>query len=206
MGGYGSGHRFGSKNLVENRLYIDVRQLNQMGMLLSPKTYPLTWSNGSNIAIKSKPDSIELFYSVSHGSQHEDVDYTVPLSWTSCNYGGKRPWFICPGRGCNRRVASLYLMGKYFLCRHCHDLAYSSQRDGEEFRLLHKSRKICRRLGAKSVDDLYTTPKPKGMRWKTYDRLFNEATDLDLKASRAMMRKLGRLMQLTAYLEERIRE
>ena len=41
---------------------------------------------------------------------------------------------------------------------------------------------------------------------KTYDRLFDEAIDLDLKASQATMRKFGRLIQFTAHLEERIRE
>ena len=63
----------------------------------------------------------------------------------------------------------------------------------------------CGKLGAKTVDDLYATPKPKGMHQKTYDRLFDEAIDLDLKASRAMMRKLEGLLLLTARLEERIR-
>jgi hypothetical protein len=174
-------------------------------MLLSPRTIFLSWSNGSNIAIKPKTNSIELSYSISREDQKEEVNYTVQLSWTPCYYGGKRPWFICPGRGCNKRTANLYLMGKYFLCRHCHNLAYSSQRDSEEFRLLHKARKICRKLGAKTVEDLYTTPKPKGMHQKTYDRQYDEAIDLGLKASQAMMRKLGRLLQRTAHLEERIR-
>ena len=43
------------------------------------------------------------------------------------------------------------------------------------------------------------------MHHKTYDRLFDEAIDFDLKASRAMMRKLEGLLLLTAHLEERIR-
>jgi hypothetical protein len=207
MGGFGSGswYRFSTKNLVENCLCIDICKLNRDGMLSSHWMQSLSWSNGSNIALTSKPDSIELSYSVSRNGQKEDVNYTIPLSWTPCNYGGKRPWFICPGKSCNKRVANLYLRGKYFLCRHCHGLAYSSQRDSEESRLLHKSRKICRKLGAKTIEDLYITSKPKGMHQKTYDRLFSEATDLDLKASRAMMRKLEGLLQLTAHLDERIR-
>jgi hypothetical protein len=51
-------------------------------------------------------------------------------------------------------------------------------------------------------DDLYFTPKPKGMHQKTYDRLFDEAIDLDLKASQAMMRKFGKLLQFSARLDE----
>lgn len=203
MGGFGSGnwYRSSSKNLVENYLCLDICKLNRESMLSSPRMIFLSWSNGSNIAIKLEPDSIELSYSVSRNGQKEDVNYTVLLSWTSCNYGGKRPWFICPGKGCNRRVANLYLMGKYFLCRPCHDLVYSSQRDAREFRLLHKARKMYKKLGVKNHDDLFIAPKPKGMHQKTYDRLYDEAIDLDLKASQAMMRKLG---QLSARLEERI--
>ncbi len=44
------------------------------------------------------------------------------------------------------------------------------------------------------------------MHQKTYDRLYDEAIDLDLKASQAMMRKLERLLQPTAHLEERLIE
>jgi hypothetical protein len=195
MGGFGSGswYRFGTKNLVENRLCIDVHQLNRRGMLLSPDTHFVSWSNGSNIAIKTNLDSVELSYSISRDSQHEDVAYTVPLSWTSCNYGGKRPWFICPGKGCNKRVAKLHLMGKYFLCRHCHDLVYSSQRDAKEFRQLHKAQKIYRRLGVKNHNDLFLASKPKGMHQKTYDQLCAKATDLELESSRTLMIKLRKI-------------
>jgi hypothetical protein len=49
-------------------------------------------------------------------------DLEVPLEWTACNFGGERPWFICPGAGCSRRVAVLHAAGKHFLCRHCYDL------------------------------------------------------------------------------------
>jgi hypothetical protein len=195
MGGFGSGswYRFGTKNLVENCLCLDIYQLNRKKMLLSPNAYSLSWSNGSNIAIKSNLGSIELSYSISCDSQHEDVAYTIPLSWTSCNYGGRRPWFICPGKGCNKRVANLYFFGKYFLCRHCHDLVYSSQRDAKAFRLLHKAQKIYKKLGVKNHDDLFITPKPKGMHQETYDRLCEEATDLELKSSRMLMMKLDKI-------------
>ena len=31
------------------------------------------------------------------------------LVWTGCGSGGSRPWFVCPGNGCSRRAAILYL-------------------------------------------------------------------------------------------------
>ena len=64
----------------------------------------------------------------------EDVDYSIEMVSTACGLGGRRWWFRCPlmrGSGmvpCLRRVRSLYLRGKYFGCRHCHDLTFASNR------------------------------------------------------------------------------
>jgi hypothetical protein len=63
------------------------------------------------------------------GGEWQDGRESVPLSWTACNLGGQRPWFFCPGAGCGRRVVILYAPGCYFLCRHCYDLSYESQRE-----------------------------------------------------------------------------
>ena len=55
----------------------------------------------------------------------------VRVAWTPCHFGGRRPWFLCLGRGCGRRVAKLCLPlrggASYYLCRHCHDLTYRSR-------------------------------------------------------------------------------
>jgi hypothetical protein len=59
------------------------------------------------------PRRVELSYSRGPEGHKEDVSYAVPLSWTPCNFGGSRPWFVCPGVlegvSCGRRVAKLYL-------------------------------------------------------------------------------------------------
>ena len=59
------------------------------------------------------------------GGEWKEVREPVPLTWTVCNFGGERPWFVCSGAGCVRRVAVLYGPGKHFLCRHCYDLTYA---------------------------------------------------------------------------------
>ncbi len=62
----------------------------------------------------------------------ESMEGTAHLVWTPCNFGGSRPWFVCPGGGCGRRVAILYgPEPRQLLCRHCRDLNYASQRTGE---------------------------------------------------------------------------
>jgi hypothetical protein len=192
MGGRGSGNRqrFDSKTLAEDCLKIDIRHLSKEGCLKPGQRY-LKWQNGCSIAIKTERDAFVLQYAVTHDTQLETVDIKIPLSWTSCTYGGKRPWFICPGEGCGRRVAKLYLKDRYFRCRHCHDLAYSSQREGKEKRLMYRSQRICRRLGANSCFDLCLKPKPKGMHQSTYDELSLKAKELDRESLIAAAKKFG---------------
>lgn len=53
----------------------------------------------------------------------------IRLEWTPTNYGGLRPWFLCPGEGCgHRRVAILYGPTLPLLCRLCRGLVYASQK------------------------------------------------------------------------------
>jgi hypothetical protein len=193
MGGSGSGnwYRFDSKTRVEDCLNIDARHLDRKGCLEPRRGYSWKWQNGSNIFIRTEPEAIELSYTITNDSQHEEVDYKIRLSWTSCNYGGKRLWFICPGKGCGRRVAKLYLKSGYFLCRHCHDLAYSSQKERKEFRLLNKAQKICDILGVNSCDGLFNASKPKGMHWRTYEMLVDDAQSLELESLHIMSHRLN---------------
>lgn len=65
-----------------------------------------------------------------------ELDYIVQLTWTPCNYGGRRWWFICPlsmnGLVCYRRVGTLYFAGKYAGCRHCYNLTYTSCKEHDK--------------------------------------------------------------------------
>ena len=98
----------------------------------------------------------------------------VDLVSTSPNYGGRRWWFLCPvvvaGRPCLRRVRKLYLAPgrRYFACRHCCDLGYTSQREDDAHRALSKAQAIRVRLGGSAAMQHPFPPKPKRMRWKTY--------------------------------------
>jgi hypothetical protein len=73
---------------------------------------------------------LRLFHSFSRSG--ESVDYRITLLTTTPRFGGLRWWFLCPlvvnGRSCERRVGKLYLppRGRYFGCRHCHQLTYRS--------------------------------------------------------------------------------
>lgn len=184
MGGLGSGnyYRFGKKDTAEECRSLDVRRWQREGILEPGRVFGWAWHRDgreiSSIGVAVLRDAVELSYSVESEGRIEDVRYTVPFSWTACNFGGKRPWFVCPGvvngRYCGRRVAKLYLKRRYFLCRHCHDLTYESRQIAQKYRGLHKCQKIRRRLGgtANMMDPF--PPPPKGMRLKTYTRLWLE--------------------------------
>jgi hypothetical protein len=72
---------------------------------------------------------IRVFYFL---DTHELITYRIFLQTTIPYFGGLRWWFTCPVSvndiPCNRRVAILYLPSgaRYFACRRCHDLTYTS--------------------------------------------------------------------------------
>src|SRR5918992_5871276 len=155
MGGVGSGnwYRFNKKSTTNECQSIDVRYLHLNGLLEPGNYFSLRWSRAGrqtgSIGSVAYRDQVTLLYHHRRGSGSEwvDVKQAVPLTWTVCNFGGERPWFICPGARCGRRVAVLYGPGEYFLCRHCYDLIYQSQRDNKVYRAVHRAQDIRRQLG-----------------------------------------------------------
>jgi hypothetical protein len=86
-------------------------------------------------------------------ARQEQLDYRVGLTTTRPRFGGLRWWFVCPlvvnGRSCGRRVGKLYLppRGRYFGCRHCYDLTYTScQEHDKRVDWLRKNPETLRRL------------------------------------------------------------
>lgn len=112
--------------------------------------------------------------------------YTVPLTWTPCTKGGERPYFTCPGRvngrDCQRRVAKLYGAGRYFLCRSCYGLAYASQSETPQDRLLRRANKLRRSLGGNPGMASPLPPRAKGMWQTTYDARLAEICELEDQA------------------------
>ena len=108
MGGPGSGSwfRWDKKGTVEDHPRLDVRELHREHGI--------------------KPGD---WMTVQYEWRGEQMAQEVHFDWTPCNYGGHRPWLIC--MDCGRRVAVLYLRGKYFACRHCHNLTYRSCQESD---------------------------------------------------------------------------
>ncbi len=88
------------------------------------------------------------------------------LAYTDQHLGGRRAWFRC--RQCERRCRLLYWRGEALACRLCHGLAYASQRERREYRLLGRAQAIRRRLGGTANLTALFPERPKGMHRSTY--------------------------------------
>lgn len=115
-------------------------------------------------------------YDRAHGSARfrytldgKAVEHTVYLTKSSCNYGGVRYWFKCPY--CPRRAGVLYLSGGQCACRHCFKLAYQSECETDQDRLFRKANNIRAILGWRPGIAYPNGAKPKGMHWKTFNRM-----------------------------------
>lgn len=195
MGGSGSGswYRWDSKTTIESQYKIDVRWMKKQGLLVPGTAGTLSWScrgkESGYISYRLGSDRLILNYrSRQSGGEWESIEDKIYFTWTPCNYGGRRQWFLCPR--CNRRVAIVY-GGKYFCCRHCHNLTYSSQQEGKSDRLMEKARKIRKRMGG-GDNLLESFPwKPKNMHWKTYWRLREESEQANCQSLILGAKRLG---------------
>lgn len=181
---------------------IDVRDWHRRGFLHAGQRFSWSWTRGGQpsggISVRTEANAVVLvFRSRDVGaSEWKSIEQRVPITWTECNLGGHRPWFLCSvssgGQRCGRRVAVLYGVGELFACRHCYRLTYACQRENRRDRSLTTAQKIRLRLGG-SANMLEPFPqKPKGMHWRTYERLRDRANRAELLSNRLTLAWLSR--------------
>ena len=149
-------------------LAIDVREWKRRGFLRRSQMFPVSWNRAGvpcgSISVRTESDAVVLIFRSQHPGETEwkSTEQRVPILWTACHLGGRRPWFRCTvysnGQYCGRRVAVLYGAGDLFACRHCYGLGYASQQESPQSRLIRCSRKIRMRLGG-GPDLLQPFPK-----------------------------------------------
>jgi hypothetical protein len=175
-----------------------VRRWHREGRLAAGHHFSCSWTYSGaepagSIDVSTESHAVVLSYFTRHPSANEwkSINQRVPITWTDCHFGGRRPWFVCAvysnGRYCGRRVAVLYGPGAYFACRRCYGLAYASQQEAIRERGFIRARKILIRLGAKP--DLFNPfpEKPLRMHWRTYERLYGTYEIAKGRCFRAIM-------------------
>jgi len=196
MGGIGSGSwfRWNSRKTIESQHGLDIRWLNKQGDLRSGAIGFLSWSTRGKEtgSIRYRIEETRLVLNYQHrfrGGEWERVEQAIEFDRTPCHYGGHRTWFLCPQ--CWRRIAVLYGAGKFFRCRHCYGLAYSSQKERLSDRLMRKARGIRERLGGgRNLFESFPS-KPKNMHCETYNRLSIEAKIAEYRMWKIEGQRLG---------------
>jgi len=185
------------RGACEGCLSIDVRLWHREGRLRPNNRFTWSfWIDGrpsGGISVHVQADSVILkFKSRKLGSgELVSIDQRVPITWTNCTLGGKRPWFLCPlgSLRCGRRVAKLYLSSYgRFGCRQCCGLVYASQQVTGRLRAISRARKIRMKLGgSESVADPFPE-KPPRMHWRTYYRIQSRAAAVEEHVNHWIMR------------------
>jgi hypothetical protein len=196
MGGFGSGRPSGTgRAKVEGCRSLDINRLHREGCLRHGWSGAWQWTRGgervASISLNAKDQGLHLAYRLRiGGGEWEDIGESVRIVYIACRHGGARPYFVCPGvvngRACGRRVAKLYLPGRYFVCRHCNRLAYASQSEGGLDRALRRANAIRQRLGGDPGMASPFPKRPKGMWRRTYDRLHSQTFEIEMRAEEAM--------------------
>ena len=150
MGGSGSGRREEKYDYtVEDCRSIDSSRWLREGILKANMRSVGSWawytdktlteqraSIGYEIDTESDYGHVRLFYT---WRETEKLDYQVRLITTPLHFGGRRWWFVCPNTRCGKKVGKLHLApnSRYFLCRTCQNLTYTSCRDSHKFDSLY---------------------------------------------------------------------
>jgi hypothetical protein len=118
--------------------------LARAGIFVAESTGNVTWSGGEEeagaIIYRVHPGGSGLVLTLGYRVTPPGaaVEEHVRLETTRVPRGGLRWWGRCPldvnGQTCNRRVGKLYLPpgGRFFGCRHCHELTYTSGQKGRK--------------------------------------------------------------------------
>jgi hypothetical protein len=184
------GGRYPEHDICENFSAIDVRELQRKGQWRPGQCFGKEWfldGAPAKVFIFTHPDAVTLIHRARAPGAAESriIELRVPIIWTKCHFGGRRPWFECltlldNGEACGLRVAKLY--GPCFECRRCMGLRYASQRETPQTRAWRRAQMIKIRLGG-SNDPLDPFPqKPRGMHWRTYLRLRDQADAAEAEA------------------------
>ena len=202
MGGFGSG-RHGSRPTSEAMAsyILDISSLRPLfGKEEDPTRMTAFVERGFPLIIwldASDPSCcfLELVHRTRDDREGDRIVHDrIRLVWTVPTYGGRRWWFLCPRTG--RRTSKLFLPdgGWHFWSRQAYDLGYACRRDDPFSRLRRCAAKLNGQLGGDGSEGWdIPPPKPKWMRWRTYERKYERWERVVEKANDEFMTRARRL-------------
>lgn len=128
-----------------------------------------------------------------------ELDQQIKVTAYNRYFGGKQWYFICPDM--NRRASVLWMPrgARKFASRQAwgRRLAYASQFQTADDRALRGKAKINARLcsiGGFDPSEWEYPPKPKGMRWRTYNRLIEKFDHFEEILDAASERRIAKMV------------
>jgi hypothetical protein len=192
MGGFGSGRHGKTLTSEATACYVLTLRAFKTELRSGQRLSRNIWFGRGNSPIRITidiSDPADAFIELVHHTRDSDagthiVRDRVRLTWTEPTYGGRRWWFVCPQTG--RRTPKLFLPngGRHFWSRQAYDLGYACQREGRFSRLQRRAAMLNEQLGGLGWETWYIPPKkPKWMRWRTYQRKYNQWERVALEAN-----------------------
>ena len=85
----GRGRRRKYVGVTEEAHALDVRQLRRNGLLLPGCTFGVAWPGRRTryFRVANSLDALSVI---------DGLSTLIPLFWTACTFGGRRPWFYVP--------------------------------------------------------------------------------------------------------------
>lgn len=197
MGSYFSGNRRSdSRPVAEDFWALDINALAREGILKMPGE-PCIWRwqatrggkptarigifAGHFDGIDGTPGDRPNFLKTGWYRGDDLTGQITPIEWRRCNYGGRRPYFLCPW--CATRRTKLFLIGgRHFICRNCAGLTYVTRLEHWPDRMLRRAGKIRTRQLNAGPSILNPMPRPRGMHRAKYYRLLAKVEGMEAAA------------------------
>lgn len=173
---------------------IRLHQLRKSGAL-KMAGFNWVWRDCDGDIVSSVTGALEsegLTFRFSQNVYGERRSFAIPVrfAWTSCHFGGRRCWFVCPN--CAARCGRLFFAVGGIGCRRCLRVTYTSQRGDAIDRLNLRIAGLERRLTA--VDRRHPDGRPRGMHRRTFDCLKRQLSALHMQVDRLIELRLAHLI------------
>lgn len=151
----------------------------------------LSWSSSRNktgsISFTTDENGITLSYTwTPYGGEPRQTQERIEWEWLRVGFG-RRAYFQCPL--CGRRCGRIAFTGGRWGCKKCAGACSDTENDRPQYRMMYRCQKIReKRLKWKPGQDWGF--KPKGMHQRTFDRLREQAEELDRRSLSIMVRRL----------------
>lgn len=177
------------REFLDDLASVDVRKMSRLGLLAPGRRSRMSvWRGGrerTNFTVSASGEEINFVFDKRPSKTgYGQTIIRSGIVHTVCNFGGSRPWFVCPS--CGRRRAKLVIRPESVSCRACLALSYRCSSESQAARAVRRAQRIRRKLGA-SVDlSVAIRAKPKGMHQSTFNRLLQELDQAESAALCAM--------------------